>query len=88
MSNFTDKDIIAAHKYSSKHREELLKVSNCGYFYCFEIFHPYDIEEWVDEGQTAICPHCGIDSIIGENSGYELTMDFLIKMREYWFGVK
>jgi len=48
------------------------------------------IEEWVDEdaagvGQTALCPRCGIDSVIGDQSGYEISASFLAKMHSYWF---
>jgi len=38
-----------------------------------KIFPPNQITEWVDadstgEGQTALCPKCGIDSVIGEHA--------------------
>ncbi|WP_283119197.1 hypothetical protein [Neisseria elongata] len=39
-----------------------------------------------DDGQyTAWCPYCGIDSIIGENCGYEITPKLLAAMKDYWF---
>lgn len=80
------KDIIEAHKYSANHKKELLKDKKCGCFYCFEIFDPKQIKEWIeDKSGTAICPYCGIDSIIGESSGYPITTEFLKKMNEYWF---
>ncbi len=44
------------------------------------------VKEWeYMEEQTALCPFCNIDSLIGESSGYPITKDFLIKMKEYWF---
>lgn len=47
---------------------------------------PSEITEWIeDEGGTALCPYCGIESVIGENSGYPLTRDFLAEMHQYWF---
>lgn len=85
MSN-VKQDVIEAHKHSSRHREKLEKDGNCGCFYCLEIFHPNDIESWADDDDTAICPHCGIDSVIGESSGFDLNIDFLGRMKEYWFG--
>ncbi len=79
-------EIVLAHQYCSNHKEQLLKDSNCGCFYCLEIFNPKEISDWVmDTSGTAICPYCDIDSIIGESSGYPITKDFLEKMREYWF---
>ena len=77
--------IIAAHKHSSNHREELLSSDVCGCFYCLEIYSPHEIEEWVDEGKCALCAKCGIDSVIGSASNYPITGDFLKKMNQYWF---
>jgi acetone carboxylase gamma subunit len=37
-------------------------------------------------GQTALCPECGIDSVIGDASGYPITEAFLGKMKTFWFG--
>jgi len=34
---------------------------------------------------TALCPHCGIDSVIGESSSVPITKEFLGKMKKYWF---
>ena len=79
-------DYIAAHKFSANHKEQLLKDKICGCFYCLEIFNPNEIEEWIaDDLGTAVCPHCGIDSIIGESSGYPITKEFLEKMYKYCF---
>jgi hypothetical protein len=37
-------------------------------------------------GQTALCPKCGIDSVLGSNSGYPVTeIGFLKEMKSYWF---
>ena len=81
-------DIINAHKFSSDNYDALENDSLCGCFYCTSIFNPEEIEGWLisPEGRkTAICPHCGIDSVIGESSGCPITKDFLEEMRKYWF---
>ena len=79
-------DIILAHKFSANHRQALSKDNRCGCFYCLEIFSPTEINEWIDDiDGTACCPYCGIDSIIGESSGYPITKIFLKEMRDYWF---
>lgn len=80
------KDYIEAHKYCSNNREGLLKDQKCGCFYCLTIFSSKEIEEWINNTKdTALCPYCGIDSIIGESSGYPITEEFLRKMNLYWF---
>jgi hypothetical protein len=84
-------DYIAAHEHCIYHREEILSSKLCGCFYCLEIFSPSEITNWVDVpednniGQTALCPRCMIDSVIGDESGYPITKEFLNKMKEHWF---
>lgn len=79
-------EIIEAHKLCSNNKESLLKVNKCGCFYCLKIFNPTKIKEWIDDiSGTAICPFCGIDSIIGESPKFPITKKFLEKMNKYWF---
>lgn len=87
-----DKTILEeAHKHSSKHREEMLKSELCGCFYCETIFDPSEIKEWIDKekndiAQTPLCPKCGIDSVIGSQSGFPINdKEFLKEMHKYWF---
>lgn len=81
-------DVQAAHGHSSRHRAELSKSTLCGCFFCCSTFAPAAIHAWTDEdageGQTALCPICGIDGVIGDRSGYPITKAFLKKMRAYW----
>ena len=84
-------DFIKAHKFSNNNMEKLKNDKLCGCFYCLEIYSPSEINEWIitdndrERHGTAICPHCGIDSVIGESSGYPITKFFLNKMNKYWF---
>ncbi len=78
-------DVNTAHKYSSNHRSQIEASNTCGCFYCLETFSPASIVEWVDDQETALCPQCGVDSVIGSASGVPLTPDFLKQMHERWF---
>jgi hypothetical protein len=72
-----------------RHRDEVLASEQCGCFYCGAVFESSEIENWVDEwqgvGQTALCPRCGIDSVLGSESGYPISEEFLSRMQAYWF---
>ena len=81
----TAPDYVLAHKWSIYHREQIEKSEICGCFYCLAIFQPSAIERWTDNGTTAFCPHCDIDSVIGAASGYPIDTAFLEKMRQHWF---
>jgi hypothetical protein len=41
--------------------------------------------QWIDEDNTALCPFCGIDSVIGSGSHFPITREFLEQMKAYWF---
>ena len=91
ISRYTRDFLEKAHKASSLHRDELAKSRLAGCFYCCEIYPTTEITEWIDEdmggrGDTAMCPKCGIDSVIGDASGYEITDEFLFQMMRCWFG--
>jgi len=77
---------IKAHEFSSNHKTQLMQDKKCGCFYCLSIFDPKEITKWVEDiSGTAVCPYCGIDSIIGESSGFPISKDFLEKMYIHWF---
>ncbi|WP_237709868.1 cytoplasmic protein [Stutzerimonas stutzeri] len=82
---FDSTDIKEAHKHSIRHRGELRDSEACGCFYCLEIFDYKNIEEWIDDGDTALCPGCGIDSVIGSASGFQISREFLSAMKKHWF---
>ncbi len=82
--------ISEAHKHCTHHLLEIQKSESCGCFYCCSIFAPAEIHDWCDTdetnvGQTALCPRCGIDSVIGSDSGVPINVEFLKSMKEYWF---
>ena len=56
-------------------------------FFCLKIFNPKEITDWIEDkyDKTALCPYCGIDSVIGEYTGFPITYKFLKKMKKYWF---
>ena len=79
-----------AHTHSIFHKKEILESDICGCFYCKKTFLPTAIKEWCDEnnpkGPTALCPKCGIDSVIGSKSGYPVNnIEFLEEMNKRWF---
>ncbi|WP_263356945.1 cytoplasmic protein [Acidicapsa ligni] len=78
-------DLDAAHKHSSRHRAEVEASTVCGCFYCLSTFPPTAITGWIDDGQTALCPRCPVDAVLGSASGLPITSDFLERMHNRWF---
>lgn len=79
-------DLKAIHKRCSKHRDEIATTDTCGCFYCQKLFHPREIKEWTDQQTTAICPHCGIDSVLPSTKDLTVTAELLAAMEAHWFG--
>ena len=78
--------IRSAHCHSANNRQEILRSELCGCFYCLKTFLPSEIQDWIsDQSGTALCPYCGIDSIIGSAAGFPLTDEFLSAMHHEWF---
>jgi hypothetical protein len=80
----------AAHNHCIFHKQEVLNSKVCGCFYCLANFSPNDIIEWIEEErpkeETARCPKCEIDAVIGSASGYPVTdKNFLQNMYQYYF---
>jgi hypothetical protein len=78
-------NVCGAHDHCSRHRKEILASERCACFYCGVLFAPGEITEWIDGEHTALCPKCGIDSVIGSAACIPLTKEFLEEMRKYWF---
>lgn len=57
----------------------------CGCYCCARTFPATAVETCA--GGDAICPNCGIDSVLPDAAGFPLDRDFLLAMRQRWFGV-
>lgn len=49
---------------SFRNREKVKQSEYCSCFYCLSVFKSSEVIEWVDNEDTALCPKCGIDSVI------------------------
>ncbi len=86
-------DFNIIHSKCGWHEEDIIKSKVCGCFYCLSIFCPIEIKEWIEEpdhcrrgpGKTAICPRCGIDSVLPDNIGHDITVEFLKLMQNKYF---
>lgn len=78
-------DLKELHKKCFHNVSELHTVGRCGCFYCQMIFDILHIEEWTDNGLTAICPFCGVDSVIPLYP--QMDESILEKMYDYYFAL-
>lgn len=86
--HFDEATLLAAHKTSLGNEALLAQSEEAGCFYCLWIGPAPDIVRWVreaDGARTALCPRCGIDSVIGDAAGQSMTPNFLQAMQARWF---
>ena len=79
----------AVYSHSIRNEESILKSDFCGCFHCISIFPVADVKSSAmmvekDGFKTAICPICGIDSVIGDAS-VEITAEILESLNEHYF---
>ena len=82
-------ELNAFYSHSIRNEESILKSDVCGCFHCISIFPLADIKlsEMVvekDGFKTAICPICGIDSVIGDAS-VEISAEILEALNGLYF---
>ena len=75
-----------ARQHSRHNKTEVEASTKCGCFFCRATFDPKAIYTYV-EGDTAICPNCGMDAVIGDVTGFELSDEFLVAMFRQWFSI-
>ena len=80
-------NIKDAHKYSIYNMSELLKGKMAGCYSCISVFDVSKIVHTTDDGKTALCPKCGIDSVLSDQSPFELNKQELKELYNYWFKI-
>jgi hypothetical protein len=84
---WTIPELKAIYSHSIRNEESIRKSNLCGCFHCISILAATDIKEMMVEKaglRTAICPICGIDSVLGDAS-VEITAELLEALNEYYF---
>lgn len=79
------KDLAELHKLSFKNKHKVEKSDEAGCFYCLEVFKGTDVDQWVDDGETATCPNCGIDSVVPISQEYGVEEGDLKRLKEGYF---
>ena len=80
----TEDALTQAHEHSMHNRPFLTGQVRCGCFHCQQTYTANEIVDWTDDGQTAICPRCGVDAVLSSRTD-PLTADFLAQMDACWF---
>jgi hypothetical protein len=90
-------ELLAAYRYTSNNYGQIEGSRLCGCCNCVEIFKPEEIVGWTGltmdnmtdpqavNQQTAMCPRCGSEAVLGDGCGFPINPNFLARMNEAWF---
>jgi NAD-dependent SIR2 family protein deacetylase len=54
----------------------------CGCFHCLEVYEATEVIDWIDDGETPLCPLCGVDAVmIGVTDLAELLAMHRVRFR-------
>lgn len=71
-----------SRSFKARPKIELSQFVGC--FYCCKTYAPSEIIEWVDSQKTAICPKCGIDSVVPFDEELDGDMEKFGKQLKIW----
>lgn len=79
--------LTKAREASMGNRDDIERSGQCGCYHCGSIFSKDEIDEWIEDagGDTALCPRCGIDAVVGDAS-VPFTPVVLSALNVRWFG--
>ena len=90
-------ELLAAYRYVSNNWLQIEASTVCGCCSCQQIFPSEEISAWTGldmdnmddpaavNAQTALCPRCGVEAVIGDKAGFPINAHFLGRMNEAWF---
>lgn len=73
-----------ANLKNKAHRKELEEAGNGSCYCCISTFPVEDIREYIDAGETVLCPLCGVDSVL---PGI-IDTQTLEELESKWFGLR
>lgn len=80
-------DDILAHTKGNE--SDILHSNRCACLFCRQRYDARKVSDWSNEGNkiSAVCPECGMPTVVGDASGYTFDHDELKELNERLFGI-
>jgi hypothetical protein len=79
-----EREASRLHRHTRSNQMELEASEVCGCIACERIYFPSEIVRWLEDG-TALCPHCGVEAVVGSASGIPIMPGVLRRAHARWF---
>lgn len=75
------------HKHTFKNRSEIESSTMCGCASCCAVYPASNVVDFYDDvqGETAVCPYCAVDAVIGDASGLPIDKATLKELSDAWW---
>ena len=81
----TREEMKQMHSHTLRNRKEIEASHSCVCISCCEIFPASEVVDYIDEGETALCPICGIDAVIGDCTGISMDRETINELHKEYF---
>ncbi len=88
MSNDKNSLLEQYKQHAANNEIEILRSHQCGCFFCCRIFDARKVSNWASEPNgdaSALCPECGMPTVIGDASAVPLSEALLKEMNAYFY---
>ncbi len=82
MTDIDGDTLARAHRMSYRNRPMLEGTGRAACFGCLAEVQTARVTEYVDAGQTALCPHCGLDTLLPMSESDSLDSSLLTALNE------
>ena len=75
------------HSHTIRNRKEIDQSEYCHCISCIKSYPSPIVKDFIKDGdgETALCPYCGIDSVIGDFCGLVINQEILTALNNRWF---
>jgi hypothetical protein len=76
-------ELVELRKQSFRNHEKVLQAKECCCFDCAKFFASTEVVDWLDDDdqKTAMCPHCGFDTVVPIDPNDPISEDLLKEMQ-------
>ena len=75
------------HSHTIRNRNEINQSEYCHCISCLKSYPSPIVINFIKDGvgETALCPYCGIDAVIGDACGLVINQEILTSLNKRWF---